>query len=121
MDINLELLTENEVIYYRKIELILSQSYQNPSFKLVHLCAQIDCGIYKTTKLIKSIYGLKFSELLILYRINYFDREIKNRIDRNEKLDITSLIKQSGVVTRSLFYANYTRVKGMSPREFHGF
>lgn len=96
-------MTDEEKIYHQRIKNILSQSpiYLNPNFKLYHLCAKIDYSTSNTSKLIKKIYGVKFSELINRYRIDYFDKEIRKRLQENKKFNITDVIKQSGLETRS--------------------
>ena len=121
MKINLEGLTDEEKIYYHRIEAFLNQTliYLKPNFKIYHLCVKIDCSVINTSRLVKKIYGVKFSELINIYRINHFDKEIRRRLQENEKFKITDIIKQSGFETRSLFYLKFKEVKGMSPKEFY--
>lgn len=121
INMNLEGLTDEEKIYYHRIEAFLIQSliYLKPNFKLYHLCAKIDYSTINTSKLIKRIYGVKFIELINRYRIDYFDKEIRRSLKYNEKFNITDIIKQSGFETRSLFYFKYKEIRGMSPKEFH--
>lgn len=121
IEINLEGLTDEEKIYYHRIEAFLIQSliYLEPNFKLYHLCAKIDCSIINTSRLVKKIYGVKFCELINIYRVNHFDKEIRKRLQENEKINITDIIKQSGFECRSNFYFKFKEINGMSPKEFY--
>lgn len=121
MQINLEALSESEIVFYKNIEDILKKSvYLKSDYKLYHLCAQINYSILNTSRLIKKIYGMSYFDLISFHRILYFDKRIKECIKNNERYSITNLIKQSGFESRSLFYIKFKEIKGMSPKEFYG-
>lgn len=119
MQINLEGLSETELGYFEQIETLFNQlAFLNPKFKILHLCAVLDYDINKTAKLIKKIYGVSFRHLVNYNRISHFEKIISQKVENQEKLDIATIIKESGFATRSLFYAYFKELKGKSPSDY---
>jgi AraC-like DNA-binding protein len=115
---NLVGLTEKEYGYYKDIsEMLTKEAYLNPRFKLLQLSAKLDYGTQNTSRLIKRIYGMSFTNLVTLHRINHFDIQIRKYLDKDVNFNITQLIKESGFNTRSSFYYNFKEIKGVSPKE----
>jgi len=117
---NLEGLTEKEFSYYEEInDLFNKEVFKNPKFKLLQLSAMLDYRALNTSKLIKHIYGMSFMTLVNLYRINYFDNQIRNYLSNGIKFNISQEIKESGFNNRTYFYDYFKKFMGKSPKEYY--
>ena len=117
---NLDGLTDKEFSYYEEINDLFNQEvFKNPKFKLLQLSAILDYRAQNTSKLIKHIYGMSFMTLVNLYRIHYFDNQIRSYLSYGIKFNITEEIKVAGFNNRTYFYDYFKKFMGKSPKEYY--
>ena len=117
---NLDGLTDKEFSYYEEINDLFNQEvFKNPKFKLLQLSAMLDYRALNTSKLIKRIYGMSFMTLVNLYRINYFDNQIRFYISKGIKFTMSEIIKEAGFNNRTYFYYYFKEFKGMPPKDYY--
>ena len=93
--------------------------FKNPKFKLLQLSAMLDYRALNTSKLIKHIYGMSFMTLVNLYRINYFDNQIRFYISKGINFTMSEIIKEAGFNSRTYFYYYFKEFKGMPPKDYY--
>jgi AraC-like DNA-binding protein len=117
---NLDGLTEKELSYYEVInDLFNNEAFKNPKFKLLQLSAKLDYSTQNTSKLIKHIYGMSLMTLVNMYRVKYFDNQIKSYLSNGIKFNISQEIKETGFNNRTYFYYYFKEFMGKSPKEYY--
>lgn len=117
---NLDGLTEKELSYYEVInDLFNNEAFKNPKFKLLQLSAKLDYSTQNTSKLIKHIYGMSLMTLVNMYRVKYFDNQIKSYLSNGIKFNISQEIKKTGFNNRTYFYYYFKEFMGKSPKEYY--
>lgn len=102
------------------LEIIFENSFfLSSKFRLFNLAILVSYPPTDLSKLIKKVYGIAFSEWMILYRLNYLDKSIKMELNKNNKIKFNEIIKLAGFNTRSNFYYCFKKIRNTKPKEYY--
>lgn len=118
--INTTSMNKQEGLVISKLEIFFDTIiFLNSDFRLYNLAFLVNYPPVELSKLIKKVYGISFSERMLLYRLNFLDDIIKMELNKNNKIKINKIIALAGFNSRSNFYYSFKKIRNAKPKEYY--
>lgn len=108
---------ETRVIGQRLADILYREKpFLKPRYTLVQLSEDISVPLNKLSAFINEYYGMRFSDMINKYRVEYCTK-VFGKEDWKEK-KIATIAKLSGFNNRNSFSAAFRKFNGISPSEY---